>query len=460
MSWLSRSLRLRLSVLILMPLVLVSAIAMIWRFDNARNTAEGIFDRNLVMLGLAVSRDVAYSGGDTLSEITSNLFRDATGGAVFYHVNGPDGSFVTGYSSPPVRGPDIALEPNTPVLFDAVHQGVPVRAMSLAEPVEIDGIGGLSIVTVWQQLQPREDFARALAFQAVLLALLLVSTVAAVVFFGIRFGLRPLEDLEAAIQTRSTTDLRPIERQIPFEARGIVERLNDLFSRLTEAQVSQERLISNAAHQLRNPVAAIHTMAEAIKVAKTVEDSQQRASELVAETRQTMRLTQQLLSFERIQGTRPRLLETDLTAFVLKFAAQIGPKVLSANVEFEVELPTNPINVFVDGSSFSEALSNLVDNALQHAGADLSVIKIGVSRRGKKAFVKIENDGQRIPADQAEQLFERFVQGGQSQGSGLGLAIVREVVTSHNGDIGLVPGSKTQFKISLSVQRADGHGYS
>jgi len=51
-----RSLRLRLGVLILLPLMVVSAVAMVWRFDNARATAEGIFDRNLVMLGLAVSR--------------------------------------------------------------------------------------------------------------------------------------------------------------------------------------------------------------------------------------------------------------------------------------------------------------------------------------------------------------------------------------------------------------------
>jgi len=55
-------------------------------------------------------------------------------------------------------------------------------------------------------------------------------------------------------------------------------------------------LISNAAHQLRNPVAAIHTMAQAVEAAKTVEDSQSRATELVEETRQAMRLTQQMLS--------------------------------------------------------------------------------------------------------------------------------------------------------------------
>ena len=129
----TRSLRLRLLILIIVPLVLISAVAVYWRFEVARNTARDIFDRNLVMLCLAVSRDVANSGGDTLSETTSNLFRGAAGGDIFYHVYGPDGSFVTGYSSPPVPPKDVKNTVNSPVLFNATHLGRPIRAARLAE---------------------------------------------------------------------------------------------------------------------------------------------------------------------------------------------------------------------------------------------------------------------------------------------------------------------------------------
>jgi two-component system sensor histidine kinase TctE len=334
MSWLAMSLRLRLSVLILVPLFIVSTFIVFLRFENAHATAETIFDRNLVILNLAVSRDVANSGGDTLSETTSKLFREATGGTVFYHVYGPDGTFVTGYSAPPVRPTDVTLAPNTPILFNATHQGEPVRVASLAEPVDIDGLRGLSVITVWQQLQPRAQFARSLAFQTLLIASVLLLTVAAVVFFGIRLGLRPLDQLEAAIQKRSIADLSPIERRVPFEASGIVQRLNTLFDRLTEARNARERLISNAAHQLRNPIAAIHTMAQAIEAAGSLNDSKNRAAELVAETRKTMRLTQQMLSFEQINGREPRLIKTEINEFVQKFATRIGPRIMSVNIEF------------------------------------------------------------------------------------------------------------------------------
>lgn len=453
MSWLGGSLRLRLLVLILIPLLIVSAFVVFLRFENARATAETIFDRNLVMLNLAVSRDVSNSGGDTLSETTSNLFRDATGGTVFYHVYGPDGTFVTGYSAPPVRPADVTLAPNTPVLFDASHQGQPVRVSSLAERVDIDGLRGLSVITVWQQLQPRAQFARSLALQTLLIALALLLTVAAVVFFGIRLGLRPLDQLEAAIQKRSIADLSPIERRIPVEARGIVQTLNSLFSRLTEARDTRERLISNAAHQLRNPVAAIHTMAQAIEAAGSLEDSKARATELITETRHTMRLTQQMLSLEQINGKEPELVTTQINAFVQKFAARVGPRIMTANIEFELALCDDPITAKIDPVLMSEALVNLIDNALQHAGPTLSLIKLSTSKTRDRVIISIENDGASIANLDTSNLFDRFTQGAESKGAGLGLAIVQEAVTRQNGQVTLTTTPRTRFDISVAKQR-------
>ena len=60
------SLRIRLLLLILLPLLIVAFSATFWRYMEARKTAENIFDRQLIMLCLAVSRDVAYSGGDSI----------------------------------------------------------------------------------------------------------------------------------------------------------------------------------------------------------------------------------------------------------------------------------------------------------------------------------------------------------------------------------------------------------
>ena len=74
MGVLRSSLRMRLFILILMPLILVSSLAVFWRFNEAKHLAAEVFDRNLVMLTFAISRDVTLSEGDSLSETTSNLF--------------------------------------------------------------------------------------------------------------------------------------------------------------------------------------------------------------------------------------------------------------------------------------------------------------------------------------------------------------------------------------------------
>ena len=426
MRLLSSSLRLRLLILILLPLLIVACAAIYWRFVEARKTAEDIFDRQLVMLCLAVSRDVAYSGGDSLSVTTLNLFEDAAGGSIFYHVYGPDGSFVTGYSSPPVRKAKAHLEHNIPLLFNAYHLGKVVRAASLAEPAIIGGISGISVVTVWQELEPRMNFARSLALKAASMASLLVLTVASLVIFGIRLGLRPLGQLEAAIQKRSPVDIRPIERQVPVEARGIVNRLNALFAQLTEAQEARDRLISNAAHQLRNPVAAIHAMAQATLAAKTLSDSKDRALQLVDETRRTVRLTNQMLSL-----------------------ARLAPKVLDSDVEFTVNLASSIIKAEFDPTLLNEAITNLIENALQHGGTALSEIVITVTGDNRFVAIIVENNGQRMEEGEIYSCFERFSQIGENPGSGLGLAMVHEIAKIHNGAITVATRPHMKFTFSM-----------
>ncbi len=443
------SLRLRLLVLILIPLIVVSSVGVFWRYDGARATAEEIFDRSLVVLCMAVSRDVAYSGGDSLSVTTSNLFRDASGGRIFYHVKGPDGRFITGYSSPPVRAEPVTLELNSPIIFNAQHQGVPVRAVRLAERVEVDGITGTSVITVWQQLQPRQAFAQQLAVQTAIITAILMLTVAAVVLFGIQLGLRPLKRLEDAIQARSMTDLSPIVRRVPVEASGIVERLNALFGTLSEAHEQRERLISNTAHQLRNPVAAIHAMAQATNRARTLEDSKKRSAALVNETRQAVRLTTQMLSIERIKGVLPDFEEGDFAAFLMELTARIAPKVLESDVAFDVTIPKGPIEKNFDPTLMSEAITNLVDNALKHGGAGLTQIAVDMAVIGNEVHVSITNDGSLIDPDKSMLLFERFAQGRESDGAGLGLAIVKEVVDLHGGKITVNTEPKTRFEVQF-----------
>jgi two-component system sensor histidine kinase TctE len=102
------SLRLRLVIIILAPLLLIAALLASWAFVDAQKRAKDLFDQSLLSSALAVSRDVALSGGDALSLEVNTLLRDTSDGTLYYHVYAPDGVFVTGK-----RSRSISMAPTT-----------------------------------------------------------------------------------------------------------------------------------------------------------------------------------------------------------------------------------------------------------------------------------------------------------------------------------------------------------
>lgn len=127
-----------------------------------------------------------------------------------------------------------------------------------------------------------------------------------VVWFGVGLGLRPLLDLESAIARRSPTELEPIRRAVPVEAKGIVQTRNRLLDRISRRISSKDEFISSAAHQLRNPVAGLLARAEAVENAPTPDVAKRRSSELVQAAREACALINKLLSFERANGINMR----------------------------------------------------------------------------------------------------------------------------------------------------------
>ena len=125
----SMSLRSRLFMLILPPLLLLSIVLGFWRFEVAQRTSETLFDRSLLAAALAISRDVAISGGDALSPSTRDFVSDAGGGELFYHVTGPGGIYITGYAYPPVSGGRTGEDRLNYTM--AEYRGEPVRVLRM-----------------------------------------------------------------------------------------------------------------------------------------------------------------------------------------------------------------------------------------------------------------------------------------------------------------------------------------
>ncbi|WP_368040229.1 sensor histidine kinase [Ruegeria atlantica] len=429
------SLRLRLFILILTPLVLLAVLLGIWRFWVAQKTAQELFDDSLLSAGLAISRDVAISGGDALSPTTRSMIRDASGGEIFYHVTGPGGIYVTGYAYPPAATNPSAQEVYKPQFFEALYRQEPVRVLKMTERVTIENLIGDATVTVWQRMADRNAFANELSIRAGILMGILLGTLAIVVWFGVARGLRPLLDLQDAIDLRSPDDLSEIKRPVPVEVQGVVRTLNRLFGQVENSINAHQVFISEAAHQLRNPAAAVQSMAEALRDANTDEDRDKRIIELVAAAKNSATVAEQLLSLERLRQPthQDQMDEIDIRSVVEEACAEMGVHILAKGIEFDVTMPEVAVTVSGDRVFLAEALKNLLDNAVKHGGANLSRISVVLRCDGRHVRLTVTDDGAGLSPDQSEAAFSRFSQLEYSEGSGLGLSIVSEVAKRHGG---------------------------
>lgn len=438
-----QSLRARLILIILLPLLLISLVAGVWQFRATTQRAESIFDRGLLSAALAISRDIAVSDGDALSPATRRLVNDTSGGELFYHVFAPDGVFVTGYSTPPVLPRNAPADLATPFYYDARYQSEDVRVLRFQDVTTVSGIAGVFNITVWQGADVRSSFVHEVVSRSFAVIALLVLCVALVVWFGVGLGLRPLVDLEEAIARRTPSDLEPIRRPVPVEAQRLVNTLNALLDQVSRRISSKDEFISNAAHQLRNPVAGVLALAEAVQNAPNETAAKQRSAELVHAAREASHLTNKLLSFERASGTDIALTgkRVDLRAVSAQVADTFRTQHKAHDVRLTCILPNAEVYVHGDPVMLQEAILNLLTNAVVHGGPKMTEVSLQLSSDRHGATLLIKDNGRGIPTERHTEALSRFGQAGSGPGAGLGLPIAAKVMRNHGGALEIVESS-------------------
>ena len=146
------------------------------------------------------------------------------------------------------------------------------------------------------------------------------------------------------------------------------------------------------------------------------------------------RLVSQLLIAGRLEMQQPPLQVTvDLAEIARETVERLAVLRTAREHELRLRLPAHPVAIIGDAESLGDALRNLIDNALAHSPAGQPV-EIAVAENGS---VEIRDHGPGIPAEDREQIFERFWRARKSggDGAGLGLSIVQSIVQRHRGTI-------------------------
>jgi signal transduction histidine kinase len=297
-----------------------------------------------------------------------------------------------------------------------------------------------------------DDAVRVVRLSLIVGFAVLLAILAAVAWRLVGATLRPVEALRAGaerITGSSSAATLPLPNSTD-EIRRLAETLNDMLDRLAVSRSRQRQFVADAAHELRSPLASLHTQLDVAIATGSPPDN----LDLLAEVQRLTGLVNDLLLLARVDDAAPPPRELlDLAKVTVgavdRYAAEPIP--VSVSQIGDVEVQANPAAV-------DRILRNVLDNAVWHAKTAVQVTVGPVGETG--ARVVVTDDGPGIPEADREQVFERFTRlqdarDRDSGGSGLGLSIVRELIEQQGGTVRLgdAAANDSGLRVELSFVR-------
>lgn len=410
-------------------LLLAGAVTAYW---VALHSATKAYDRALLDMALAIVQQLSVRDVKTvlpLSAQTREVLLVDKFDRVFFAVRGPEDELLDGEAGLPLP-PGLTGDhwPEKRLYYDGKVHDQRVRIAALRTELA----GNSYTVLAGETLVKRNALVQEILFGMLLPEIVLILVSLAVVSLGVRAGLQPLNVLRSELAGRSQADLRPVTTDVPEEIGPVVNEINGLLARLEHALNTQRHFVSDAAHQLRTPIAALQAQVEAT-LAESDPAMRERLHGILAAAHRLSHLVEQMLMLARAQPSLAR--DQPLVALeevARAVAEEWLPVAIGKGIDLGFDLA--PCNVPGNRLLLQEILVNLIDNALRHTPAGGSVTVRCGSDEGA-AWLVVEDSGAGIPERERDQVFERFYQspGSSSRGSGLGLAIVREIARQHGG---------------------------
>lgn len=288
----------------------------------------------------------------------------------------------------------------------------------------------------------QEDLIGEFTDHVVMPMLVALPALAILMLGAVSFALRPLQRIAHEVEARAPDYLAPLETVgAPSEVRPLIDRLNRLFGDIGRAFDNERRLTSDAAHELRTPLAALKTQAQVALAATDAASRDHALRQIVAGCDRATHLVEQLLTLARLDDTRD-------APFVAIDLAQLAAEVLGEAADEAVRHGQNlsladegaACRVRGDRTLLAVLLRNLLRNAIRHAPAGTS-IEVAVAAVGGGCMLAVVDDGPGIADDEREAIVQRFRRGSNAQGSGsgLGLSIALRIAELHGATLTLAP---------------------
>jgi len=220
--------------------------------------------------------------------------------------------------------------------------------------------------------------------------------------------------------------------------------------------------VANVSHELKTPLALIRLFAETLELGRVPGEGKARQYYRVI-NKESQRLTQlinNILDFSRIEAGRKeyRFVPTDVGAVVRDVVEAYRFPIEHQGFRLDVEIADDIPEVSVDPEALSQALLNLVNNAIKYSKGDY-YLGLDVRRDGERLVISVADHGVGIPRGEQKKIFEKFYRVENTlvhttKGSGLGLALVQHIMEAHGGSVELTsaPGEGATFRLILPLE--------
>lgn len=346
------------------------------------------------------------------------------------------------------------------------YKGVtPAAFRILTRPGRIEGMPPLTI----RAARPLKPMIHELRFLALVLILGIPLAAALAAGGGYALARRALSPVDRmAGQAQIITADQLCERlavENPADELGRLATIfNDMIARLERSFDQLRRFTADASHELRTPLTVIRSVGEvALEQRHGEARYRETIGSMLEEVGRLGRLVDSLLTLSRADGGQVRLHRepADLAALAGEVVQQLKVLAEEKGQTLELDAPA-AVPAPVDRVVLSQALSNLVDNAIKYAPPQTG-IRIAVRRRGERAELEVSDHGPGIAPEHCARIFDRFYRVDKARarelgGVGLGLAIARWGVEAHGGAIELESeaGRGSTFRISLPEEKGRG----
>lgn len=269
---------------------------------------------------------------------------------------------------------------------------------------------------------------------------------------------RALQPMVWLRQALGGIDPRDLDRRIKppevaDEVAAVTAEINALLERVERAARTERRFVSDAAHELRTPLAVLRTELE-VALSRARDGVDYRAA-LEAAHHETVALcatAEELLSLARLESeAREHLAEVKIREAADETLAVVRPLAEAKAIKFSSDLNTEAA-VTANPAHIRRVLLNLLDNAIKFTPSG-GEIELRCHNHGGQVTITVADTGPGVAPAELPMVFERFFRGGSAtqSGSGLGLSLCREITERYGGKIAGTNRPQGGFEVTVNL---------